>query len=325
MKRIILIVVGLVWLGFGETRGADKVEFKKDIQPILQKSCIECHGPEKQKGKLRLDSKEAALKGGKEGPVFIVGDAAKSELFRRITLPAGHDDIMPNKGDPLTKAQTDLIRDWINQGATWPETAVTAGSDEASAEKTKLPDFKPSAAEIKAIAELEALGVSARPIAMNVNWRQANFYPLGTNATDKTLTPLKEMIGLVDLNLAGTKITDNGLVNLANLTNLNRLHLEKTGITDAGLAHLKGLKNLHYLNLYGTSVGDAGLEHLKGLSHLKNVYLWQTKVTDAGATNLLKALPKLDISRGWDLVVAATDKDKDKDKEKEKAKEEVKK
>src|SRR5690242_404567 len=114
MKKSILIVAGLFLLGSWQARPENKVDFAKDIQPILQKSCIECHGPEKQKGKLRLDTKEAALKGGKDGAVIEPGKADKSDLYRRIILPAGDDDVMPNKGDVLTKAQTDLIRDWIN-------------------------------------------------------------------------------------------------------------------------------------------------------------------------------------------------------------------
>src|SRR6185295_15864927 len=116
--------------------------------------------------------------GGKDGAVIESGKADKSEVFRRITLPAGDDDVMPNKGDVLTKAQTDLIRDWINQGAVWPDgvVLVTATKKDEKGEETKaveipkLPDYKPSAAELKAIAKLESLGVSARPIAMNVNW-----------------------------------------------------------------------------------------------------------------------------------------------------------
>ncbi|MBM3832643.1 MAG: hypothetical protein FJ403_05105 [Verrucomicrobia bacterium] len=316
MKRLILIVACLVWFGHEATQAQEKIDFQKSVLPILQKSCFECHGAEKQKGKLRLDSKEATFKGGKSGSVITPGDAAKSELYRRITLPASDDEIMPNEGDPLPKAQTDLIRDWINQGAAWPDTVVVKGADAPAAEIAKLPEHKPSANELKAVADLEALGVSARPIAMNVNWRQANFYLLGTNATDKTLAPVKDILGLVDLNLAGTKITDSGLASISNLTNLARLHLEKTEVTDAGLANLKGLKQLTYLNLYGTSIGDAGLEHLTSLTNLKNIYLWQTKVTDAGVTNLQKALPKLDISRGWDLNVVAKEKPPEKEETK---------
>src|SRR5258706_9322277 len=115
MHKMVLIVAGLLAFGVEEAKPENKVDFVKEIQPILQKSCVECHGPEKPKGKLRLDSREAALKGGKDGVVIVPGQADKSEVFRRITLPTANDDVMPNKGDPLTKVQTDLIRDWINQ------------------------------------------------------------------------------------------------------------------------------------------------------------------------------------------------------------------
>jgi mono/diheme cytochrome c family protein len=148
-----------------------KVDFVKQVQPIFEKSCIKCHGPEKQKGGLRLDQKEAALKGGKDGVAITPGDAAKSDLYRRITLPEGSDDIMPSgQNSPLTKAETDLIKDWINQGATWPDTAVAKSDKPApSAEPAKLPDVKSSPAELKAIAKLDTMGISVRPIAQNCN------------------------------------------------------------------------------------------------------------------------------------------------------------
>ena len=68
---------------------------------------------------------------------------------------------------------------------------------------------------------------------------------------------------------------------------------------------------------------DAGLDHLKGLTHLKNLYVWQSKVTEAGVANLKKALPKLDISTGWEIeaLVKKQDKETDKEKDKEKAEE----
>ena len=84
---------------------ADKVDFAKEIQPILQQNCVKCHGPEKQKGKMRLDSREAALKGGKDGPALVVGDSAKSEMVRRLSLPKSDDDFMPAEADPLSKEQ----------------------------------------------------------------------------------------------------------------------------------------------------------------------------------------------------------------------------
>ena len=325
MKTIFLIVTGLVSFGIGEARTETKVDFAKDVQPILQKSCVECHGPEKPKGKLRLDSKEAALKGGKGGVSIEPGKADQSELYRRIILPADHDDVMPNKGDKLTKAQTDLVRDWINQGAIWPEGVVivsTAKKGEPPADtaptETQLAAYKPTAAELKAIKELEALGVAIRPIAVNLDWREANFRGQSAEVIAKALGPLGKVLGLVDLNLGGAKIKDADLANLKGLRNLNRLHLENTPVTDAGLVQLKGLANLEYLNLYGTAVTDAGLDQLQGLTHLKNLYLWQTKTTEAGVANLKKTLPKVDISTGAEFkeIVKVEDKKEEKKDEK---------
>ncbi len=310
MRKPVLIAAALACFG-GTPAWADaKVDFIKDIQPIFQESCIKCHGPEKQKGDLRLDSKETAFKGGKDGAVITSGHADKSDLYRRITLAAGEDDIMPSKGDPLTKAQTDLIRDWINQGAVWPEGAVAKAASEAPASAPSSPfaslvAIKPVSGEAGAITKLGTAGIDVRPVAMNMNWREANFHPQGTNITDATIVPLKEIVTLVDLNLAGTKITDAGLQNIEGLTNLVMLHLELTHITDAGLAHLKKLSHLAYLNLYATSVTDKGLEQLKSLTSLKHLYLWETKVTAQGVTGLQAALPKLQISRGWEAEVAA--------------------
>jgi hypothetical protein len=324
MKKASVTAVAGVLLA-GRLLAADaKVDFAKDIQPILQQQCLKCHGEEKQKGKLRLDSREAALKGGKNGPAFVANDATKSEMIRRLTLPKSDDDFMPSEGEPLPKAQLDLIRDWINQGATWPESAL-AGKGDAKPKGPPGPvlpaDFKPSAAEQKAIAALAQKGIDVRPIAANLNWREVNLRLHGTNVTDATVAQLKDIVGLVDLNLANTKVTDAGLANLKGLANLQRLHLELTSVSDAGLAHLKGLQNLTYLNLYNTKVTDAGLEQLKGLKHLRNLYVWQTKVTDAGVKKIKAALPNLDVSTGWDLTVLAKKEEKKDDKKEEKKEE----
>ncbi len=95
--------------------------FHSKIRPILEVSCIQCHGIEKQKGKLRLDQSPFALKGGETGPAIVPEDFAKSLLIERIALAADHDDIMPPKGDPLSPDQVKLLKDWIAGGAPWPK------------------------------------------------------------------------------------------------------------------------------------------------------------------------------------------------------------
>ena len=293
MKQWSVIMTAISLAVSWPAQGQTKVDFAKDVQPILLQTCVKCHGQEKQKGKLRLDSKEAAFKHGPDGPVIIAGNAEKSELYRRITLPKGHDDVMPNEGDPLTKAQIDLLRDWINQGAVWPDDVAikqTSSTPAAPAGPVLPADFKPSGAEAKAIAAIAQHGVEVRPLAMNTVWREANFRLQGTSITDAVIMPLKDLASLVELNLGATNITDAGLASLKGLTNLQRLHSELTSITDSGLAQLKGLTNLTYLNLYGTPVTDAGLPQLKDMKYLRHLYVWQTKVTEAGTKSLQRDL-----------------------------------
>src|SRR6266404_7392912 len=102
---------------------ADKkgVTYASDIKPIFEKSCTKCHGAEKQKGKLRLDSLEAALKGG-EDKVIEPGKSADSMLVHNVAHIGDEDLYMPppdnkEKIPPLTKEQIGLIRAWIDQGA----------------------------------------------------------------------------------------------------------------------------------------------------------------------------------------------------------------
>ncbi len=100
------------------------VDFAKDIQPIFAQNCYGCHGPKRQESQVRWDNKEIALQGGERGPDIIPGKSAES---RMIHLVGGlePDLIMPLKGTLLTPAQVGLLRAWIDQGASWPESAST--------------------------------------------------------------------------------------------------------------------------------------------------------------------------------------------------------
>src|SRR5919201_1074769 len=77
-----------------------RVDFARDILPIFQKNCYECHSAKKSKGHLRLDLRALAMKGGEDGPIIIPGNGEKSRLVRRL-LGLDGDDRMPKNGDPL--------------------------------------------------------------------------------------------------------------------------------------------------------------------------------------------------------------------------------
>jgi len=91
------------------------------IEPVLEHKCVRCHGPDKSKAALRLDSFAALEQGSENGPVISPGNAADSPLMKRALLPADNADHMPPAGKPqLTTAEITLLKWWIDAGA--PET-----------------------------------------------------------------------------------------------------------------------------------------------------------------------------------------------------------
>jgi len=96
-------------------------DFHKQVRPILEASCIECHGVEKQKGNLRMDTRANLLKGGDSGPAIVPGNIDESILLERIFLPSDDDEIMPPENGPLSSNQQDILKRWIITGANWPK------------------------------------------------------------------------------------------------------------------------------------------------------------------------------------------------------------
>ena len=92
-------------------------KFDTDILPVIQRRCTECHGKEKQKGKLRLDSFAELQKGVDGESVVTAGKAGESSLLVRISLPDSDDERMPPKGNRLSDSVNALIKRWIEQGA----------------------------------------------------------------------------------------------------------------------------------------------------------------------------------------------------------------
>ncbi len=95
-----------------------EVSFALEVQPLLERSCLRCHGAERPKGGLRLDTRAGVLAGGHSGAAVIPGDAARSPLLQAVAR-TDPDTAMPpeGKGDPLVPAEVDLLRAWIDQGA----------------------------------------------------------------------------------------------------------------------------------------------------------------------------------------------------------------
>lgn len=94
--------------------------YHTDIRPLFERSCFKCHGEEKQKAKLRLDSRQAALTGAKDGKVILPGKSAQSKLVLAVSHATQEEDEWmppPDKAQALTAEEIGLIRAWIDQGA----------------------------------------------------------------------------------------------------------------------------------------------------------------------------------------------------------------
>jgi mono/diheme cytochrome c family protein len=112
------VAITLCLLRNGLAKDSAAVDFGRDVQPILQTHCVECHGPKKQKNGFRLDRRSDAFKGGTAAMIGR-GNADASRLYLRLT-GAGIDTQMPPDG-PLNAEQIGIIKRWIDQGADWTD------------------------------------------------------------------------------------------------------------------------------------------------------------------------------------------------------------
>lgn len=291
------------------------VSFEKEILPVLEKKCLNCHkAPFEKDGKtvkpkagLRLDAAWAVLAGSEDGAVLTPGKSAESAIYERVTLPPDDDDVMPpkDKAEPLTPAEVDLLKRWIDEGADFgdwqgnlagkPSDLSNSGVPIPLSETQKLYERLSVGLEPfdeKTGESVTAAGGRVQRLSGTSPLLAVDFRTAPEPATDEAVLSARSLAPrIAHLDLSRTAVTDAALALAAASPRLVRLDLGGTAIGDAGLAHLKPLKQLRYLNLHGTQVGDAGLDHLKGLKSLEAIYLWRSQVTEAGVKKLRAALP----------------------------------
>ena len=300
--------------------GSNAVDFEKEILPLFEAKCIECHKApyeeggrtKKPKAGLRMDAAWAITMGSENGAVIVPGKPGDSELYYRVTLPQNDDDFMPptGKADPLTEKELALFKKWIDGGADFGD---WVGNLEGKPKEVTMAVGKPAVSDIQEVYKrlsegmgapdpetwksvTEAGGRVAR-LSKTSPLLSVDFRLTTENASDDVIGSIDTVSPhIVHLDLSKTAVTDRALSILKESPKLVRLNLSQTGITDAGLTHLKSLNELRYLNLYGSKVTDAGLENLEDLKSLEAVYLWQSKATEAGVKKLRTALPDAKIN-----------------------------
>ena len=262
------------------------------IQPIFAARCVTCHGPDKHKANLRLDAYQGVMRGGKDGPAVQGGNTQGSDLFRRVTLPANHDDFMPKGGKKaLSSDEVKLIELWIAAGAseTLAKDAIKnapAGSAGPVVAEVTFQEIDPAAVTkgragiAPAVAQLQ----KRFPNILEYESRgsadlRLNASILGTRFGDKDLAgfaPVAEHIAEADFSRTG--ITDQSASTISAMKRLRILRLTNTGISDATLVRLGALDQLESLNLFGTTVTPAALPAISRLPKLAHLYAGQTSI-----------------------------------------------
>jgi uncharacterized membrane protein len=251
------------------------------IQPVFAAHCVTCHGPNKHKAKLRLDSYEAVMRGGNHGAVIKAGAPKESELFHRITLPQADDDFMPENKKALSAGDVRLIELWISSGASETQ-AVDAVKD------------VPSSATSPAVAEVnfeeidpEVVAKQRASLATTVTQLQKRF----PNIVDYQSRASADVV----LNAAwmGGKFGDSELAALVALSDrIVAADLSNTAITDRSASAIAAMRHLRVLRLMHTKITDVTVQSLGSLDQLESLSIFDTPVTSA-AMPAISHLPKL--------------------------------
>lgn len=261
------------------------------IEPILSANCYSCHGADKQRGELQLDSYAAIMRGGKHGKVIQPGNAKASDLFHRITLPQTDDNAMPPQGKrSLTAAEIKLIELWISTGAS--DTLAVNGIKDAPTDtvpvaEVTFEELDPAAVERTRAAHASAvIDLEKRyPNVLEYESRTSagltlNASLLGMKFGDADIALLKPVLDqITTADFSGTAVSDSSATQIASMKNLHMLRLMHTRITDATVQKLSSLPHLESLNLLATPITPAALKSAANMPKLRHLYIAETKIT----------------------------------------------
>ena len=319
LRRVLGLKPATDEAGSAASAAADPVVYTHLVAPVLENRCVQCHKEDNAKGKLRMDTYEMLVRGGKEGPAIVPGKSAESNIVVRIELPEDDDEHMPPEGKAGVEAhELAVLKWWIDSGADpakklsemtvpaeiqpalaklreaiAPAAGGEAGQGSAQGHGAAGPDSKLR-------ESVEALAKEF-PGALTFESQQSDkvvftAVSLRGKFDDAAFAKLASVVpNLSTLDLAATLVTDKTVAALSGAGHLRQIRLAETPVTDAAIDPLLKLQSLESLNFYGTKVTDAGVAKLAALPNLKRLYLWQTAVTPAAIAALKQKLPQCEI------------------------------
>jgi mono/diheme cytochrome c family protein len=254
--------------------------YEKAIAPILAQKCVSCHGPDKVKGQLQLQSPELIIKGGKNGSILNGIQNEEAQIIQRIHLPNADEKHMPPDGKlQLTLEELTLLNKWVKAGGNFTKKiselaktdslAILAMAYKAPAKgsgdnKNNAPDLKQYNSNYLTVNYLYN---GSEEIA--VNFFQGSFYKIEQL---KNLEKIKDKI--VSLNMQGMPITKEDLAIIVQFTKLKKLNLNYTTLTLNDLAPLKTITSLKNLSICGMEVNENTLTKFLEKAPFTEINIW---------------------------------------------------
>lgn len=166
--RLLALSICLLVLAFGSAQAED-IDFTRDVRPLLSRHCFKCHGPDEKtrQGDLRLDVREDALQGGGSGePAMVAGKSGESEMVRRI-FSADEGEVMPPPSAklPLTDAQKQTLKQWIDEGAKYVPHWAFVPPKQVPSPPVRHARWSRNSIDYFVLARIEAAGLSPAPEA----------------------------------------------------------------------------------------------------------------------------------------------------------------
>ncbi len=322
----LIVLIGATHKGAQLTHGLNALSFPKPstpktitidstsslyqaaIAPVFQQKCVSCHGPDKMKGDLQLNTPANILKGGKDGNILTVSANNDAILLEKIHLPLTHDDHMPPEGKTqLTSEEIDLLNKWIRSGADFKMKLNDLPKDDSLylLAKAVIPEPEQTELPQKDLPDLDEYNTNYCTVnylfngsdKVEVNFFQGSFYD---RESLKKLGKIKENI--VHLDMQGMPLKKEDLDLILQFSNLEKLNLNYTGLDIQLLESLKSLPNLGNLSISGIKCDERSLGEFLKDAKLTELTVWSDNVNENQLATLISKYPNIDIVVGDNLA-----------------------
>ena len=265
------------------------------VAPILAQKCVSCHGTEKSKANLQLNSPENILKGSENGDILKAGLNGESVLFKSIHLPVDDEDHMPPDGKlQLTPDELRILSLWIKSGGNFEQQFSALAEDDslhllinryrAADRQTASLNFN-----LPGLEEFNSDYCSVNYLFNGSAEVEVNFFQ-SANYNRENLKRLEKIkTGIVNLNMQGMPLTKEDVDIILQFSNLQKVNLNSTGLDIGSLEKLKTLTKLQSVSISGIDFDEVEFDKFLSGAKFASVTVWSQK---AGKKQLEKVIAK---------------------------------